>query len=32
MGHSERIGDFVAKNIDGNKNQLIFEAGIEYFS
>jgi len=32
MGHSERIGDYVAKNIDGNKNQLIFEAGIEYFS
>ena len=31
MGHSERIGDYVAKNIDGNKNQLIFEAGVEYF-
>ena len=32
MGHSERIGEHVAKNIHGNKNQLIFEAGIEYFS
>ena len=32
MGHSERIGDFVAKNIIGDKNQLIFEAGVEYFA
>ena len=31
MGHSERIGDFVAKNIIGNKNQRLFEAGVEYF-
>ena len=31
MGHSERIGNYVAKNIHGNKNQLIFEAGVEYF-
>ena len=32
MGHSERIGSNVAKNICGNKNQRLFEAGIEYFS
>ncbi|MBR2520092.1 MAG: phosphoribosylformylglycinamidine synthase [Selenomonadaceae bacterium] len=32
MGHSERIGVNVAKNIHGNKNQQLFEAGIEYFS
>ena len=32
MGHSERIGNFVAKNIHGDKNQRLFEAGVEYFS
>jgi len=32
MGHSERIGDNVAKNIPGNKNQQLFESGINYFS
>ncbi len=31
MGHSERIGLHVAKNIFGNKDQKIFEAGVEYF-
>ncbi|HOQ24964.1 MAG TPA: phosphoribosylformylglycinamidine synthase [Bacillota bacterium] len=31
MGHSERIGRNVAKNIPGHKNQRIFEAGVEYF-
>lgn len=31
MGHSERIGSNVAKNIPGNKDQKIFEAGVEYF-
>ncbi|MBO6157846.1 MAG: phosphoribosylformylglycinamidine synthase [Firmicutes bacterium] len=31
MGHSERIGDNVAKNIYGNKNQKIFENGVNYF-
>jgi len=31
MGHSERRGDFVAKNIPSNKNQPIFAAGISYF-
>ncbi|MBE8952846.1 MAG: phosphoribosylformylglycinamidine synthase [Quinella sp. 1Q7] len=32
MGHSERIGQHVAKNIHGDKNQHLFEAGVEYFS
>lgn len=32
MGHSERIGSNVAKNIVGDKDQRIFEAGVEYFS
>ena len=32
MGHSERIGSNVAKNIHGNKDQQLFEAGVEYFS
>ncbi len=31
MGHSERIGEFIAENVPGNKNQLLFEAGINYF-
>ena len=31
MGHSERIGEYVAKNIDGNKDQKLFEAGVDYF-
>ena len=31
MGHSERIGTNVAKNIHGEKDQYIFEAGVEYF-
>jgi phosphoribosylformylglycinamidine synthase len=31
MGHSERRGEFVAKNIYGNKYQPIFESGVEYF-
>ncbi len=32
MGHSERIGDNVCKNVPGNKNQYLFEAGVNYFS
>ncbi len=32
MGHSERIGEHVAKNIHGEKNQHLFEAGIDYFA
>ncbi|WP_297568286.1 phosphoribosylformylglycinamidine synthase [uncultured Anaerovibrio sp.] len=31
MGHSERIGESVAMNVPGNQNQLIFEAGVEYY-
>jgi len=32
MGHSERIGSNVAKNVPGEKDQRIFEAGVKYFS
>lgn len=31
MGHSERIGPFVYKNVDGAKDQKIFESGVNYF-
>lgn len=31
MGHSERIGQGVAKNIYGEKDMKIFEAGVNYF-
>ncbi len=31
MGHSERTGNWVAKNIPGNKLQPIFESGALYF-
>ncbi len=31
MGHSERIGSDVAVNIQGNKDQRIFDAGVGYF-
>jgi phosphoribosylformylglycinamidine synthase len=31
MGHSERRGEQVAKNIHGSKDQLIFESGVSYF-
>ena len=31
MGHSERLGKHVAKNIIGEKDQKIFEAGVRYF-
>ena len=31
MGHSERIGEFVHKNIPGLKDQKIFESGVGYF-
>ncbi|MBU3803704.1 MAG: phosphoribosylformylglycinamidine synthase [Candidatus Cellulosilyticum pullistercoris] len=31
MGHSERIGQFVHKNIPGNKDQKLFESGVNYF-
>ncbi len=32
MGHSERIGSYVAKNVGGKKDQHIFENGVKYFS
>ena len=31
MGHSERIGENIASNVPGNKNQKLFEAGVNYF-
>ncbi|HEY9059790.1 MAG TPA: phosphoribosylformylglycinamidine synthase [Pseudobacteroides sp.] len=31
MGHSERIGTNVIKNVPGEKDQKLFEAGVEYF-
>ncbi len=31
MGHSERIGENIAFNVPGNKNQKLFEAGVNYF-
>jgi len=32
MGHSERIGSDISKNVPGQKDQKIFEAGVAYFS
>ena len=32
MGHTERRGDDVAKNIPGNKHQPLFKAGVDYFT
>ncbi len=32
MGHSERVDDDLYKNIDGEKYQPIFAAGVKYFS
>ena len=32
MGHSERFGDNVGKNVCGNKIQPIFAAGVKYFA
>lgn len=31
MGHSERIGQYVSKNVPGAKDQRLFEAGVAYF-
>ena len=31
MGHSERRGPWVARNIPGDKHQPLFESGAEYF-
>ncbi len=32
MGHSERIGRNVAINIEGDKDQKLFESGVNYFA
>ena len=32
MAHSERIGANIAKNVPGEQDQRIFEAGVRYFS
>ena len=32
MGHSERIGRYVGKNVPGNKDQKLFAAGVQYFA
>jgi phosphoribosylformylglycinamidine synthase len=31
MGHSERIGDGLYKNVGGEKDQKLFESGVQYF-
>jgi phosphoribosylformylglycinamidine synthase len=31
MGHSERVGRFLYKNVEGNHDQRIFESGTAYF-
>lgn len=31
MGHSERYGTDICKNVAGNKDQHIFESGVQYF-
>ncbi len=31
MGHSERKGSFICKNVEGAKDQKIFESGVAYF-
>ena len=31
MGHSERIGNNLYKNVIGEKDQKIFESGVKYF-
>ncbi|MBN1891703.1 MAG: phosphoribosylformylglycinamidine synthase [Clostridiales bacterium] len=32
MGHNERYGKFVGKNVPGNKDQRLFESGVRYFA
>ncbi|BAL82672.1 putative phosphoribosylformylglycinamidine synthase II [Selenomonas ruminantium subsp. lactilytica TAM6421] len=32
MGHSERIGQDIARNVPGEKDQQLFEAGVAYYS
>jgi phosphoribosylformylglycinamidine synthase len=31
MAHNERMGDYVARNIPGDKDQKLFKSGIDYF-
>lgn len=31
MGHSERMGENICKNVPGNHDQLLFESGVKYF-
>jgi phosphoribosylformylglycinamidine synthase len=31
MGHSERVGESVAKNVPGVKDQQLFAAGVAYY-
>lgn len=31
MGHSERVGDGLLKNVPGDKDQRLFESGVKYF-
>jgi len=31
MGHNERMGNNIMKNVPGNKSQLIFLSGVKYF-
>jgi phosphoribosylformylglycinamidine synthase len=31
MGHSERVGDNIAQNVPGEKEQRLFESGVAYF-
>ena len=32
MGHSERKGTDICKNVKGSKDQFIFESGVKYFA
>ncbi len=31
MGHSERSGRHLYKNVEGDKDQRLFEGGVDYF-
>ena len=31
MGHTERISENTCVNVDGNKEQLLFKGGVDYF-
>ncbi|MBR7092147.1 MAG: phosphoribosylformylglycinamidine synthase subunit PurQ, partial [Clostridia bacterium] len=31
MGHSERIGKDICRNVPGEKDQHLFESGVRYF-